>query len=89
MGQTVCNVYAAPYQDGAPVRAQLRPQLMVPRPEGRVVTPGCQIGYMEHTGCHQSASSTMRPTRVVTPPPRGCHARGYMDRTACHQLLVF
>jgi hypothetical protein len=20
---------------------------------GRVVTPGCQIGYMEHTGCHQ------------------------------------
>ena len=20
---------------------------------GRVVTPGCQIGYTEHTGCHQ------------------------------------
>jgi hypothetical protein len=19
----------------------------------RVVTPGCQIGYMDHTGCHQ------------------------------------
>jgi hypothetical protein len=21
--------------------------------EGRVVTPGCQIGYVDHTGCHQ------------------------------------
>ena len=23
-------------------------------PGTRVVTPGCQIGYMDHTGCHQT-----------------------------------
>jgi hypothetical protein len=28
-------------------------------------TPGCQIGYMDHTGAHQLVLSTIRPTRVV------------------------
>jgi hypothetical protein len=33
-------------------------RLHVPaRPVGRVVTPGCQIGHMRHTGCHQAVFS--------------------------------
>jgi hypothetical protein len=43
-------------------------------PEGRVArTLGCQIGYMDHTGCHL----TIRPTRVATPGCQIC----YMDHT--------
>jgi hypothetical protein len=54
------------------------------------VTPGCQIGYMDHTGrdmdhtgCHQLVLLTIRPTRVVTP---GCQI-GYTDHTGCRQLV--
>jgi hypothetical protein len=61
-----------------------QPLLAAKLAEHRVVTPGCQIGYMDHTGCHHLVSSTIRPTRVVT--PGGCQI-GYMDRTGCHQLL--
>jgi hypothetical protein len=36
----------------------------------RVVTPGCQIGHMDHTGCHQSAvvwlSLQSRVSELVT-----------------------
>jgi hypothetical protein len=38
---------------------------------GVALAPGCQIGYMDHSGCHQSVIFTIRPTRVVTPLPRG------------------
>jgi hypothetical protein len=48
------------------------------------LTPGCQIGYLNHTGCHQLNVLTTRPTRVVTP---GCHSIGYMDHTGYHQLV--
>jgi hypothetical protein len=33
-------------------------------------TPGCQIGYMDRTGCHRLVSVTMLPTRVGTPGVR-------------------
>ena len=36
------------------------------------LTPGCQICYMDYTGCH----------RAVT---HGCQI-GYIDRAGCHQL---
>jgi hypothetical protein len=31
-------------------------------------TPGCQIGYMDHAGCHQLMFVTARPTRVEPLP---------------------
>jgi hypothetical protein len=44
-----------------------------------VVTPGCQIGYMEHTGCHQLnrvlthnnnvVTSGIKPYQAVVPRP--------------------
>jgi hypothetical protein len=48
------------------------------------LTPGCQIGYMGHTGCHQLVFLPIRSTRVVT--PGGCQA-GYMDHTGSHQVI--
>jgi hypothetical protein len=38
----------------------------------------CQIGYVDHTGCHRLVFLTIRSTRVVTP---GCQI-GYVDHTA-------
>jgi hypothetical protein len=51
---------------------------------GKAVTPGRQIVYTEHTGCHQLGSAAMRPTRVAA-TPGGCE-NGYADHTGCHQL---
>jgi hypothetical protein len=34
----------------------------------------CQIGYVDHTGCHQLVPATTRPTSVVTALPRGCQS---------------
>jgi hypothetical protein len=58
---------------------------------GRVVTPGCQIGcvdhtacYVDHTACHQLVLFTIRPTRVVIP---ACQMVTYMDHTGCHRLV--
>jgi hypothetical protein len=52
-----------------------------PGPWRRVaLTPGCHwIGYMDHPGCHQLVSSTIRPPRVVVTP--GCQI-GPVDHTA-------
>jgi hypothetical protein len=51
-------------------------------PVGRVGTlGGCQIGYMDHTGCHQLIGVLY--CGVV-------YSRlsdGYMDHTGCHQLV--
>jgi hypothetical protein len=56
---------------------------------GRVVASlpgGCQIeiGYVDHTGCRQLVSATIRPTRVALTPGGG--QIGYVDHTGCHQL---
>jgi hypothetical protein len=32
-------------------------------------TPGCQIGYTDHTGCHQLVFAATCPTRVVASLP--------------------
>jgi hypothetical protein len=37
----------------------------------RVVTPGCQIGYTDYTGCHQ-----LLPLTMYT-PYQGCHSRAW------------
>ena len=34
---------------------------------GLALTPGCQIGYVDHTGCYQLVFFTIRLTRVVSP----------------------
>jgi hypothetical protein len=47
-------------------------------------TPRCQIGYVHHTGFRRLVSSSIRPTRVVT--PWGCEI-GYVDHTGCHRLV--
>jgi hypothetical protein len=53
--------------------------------------PGVRlVTWTIHTGCHKLVSSTVRPTRAVTP---GCqvgymdHTGGDMDHTGCHRLL--
>ena len=35
------------------------------REEGGLFTPGFQVAYMKHTGCHQLLSSTIHPVRIV------------------------
>ena len=63
--------------DGAPLADQLR--------VGLSLTPGgCQIGYMDRTGCHQLALSTHTPYSGCCIP--GCQI-GYMDHTGCQQLV--
>jgi hypothetical protein len=50
------------------------------------LTPGCQVGCMYRTRCHQVVQVvflTVRPTSVVTP---GCQI-GYVDHTGCHQQV--
>jgi hypothetical protein len=45
------------------------PSTSCPRRDHRrrvALTPGCQIRYMEYTGCHRLMSSTIRPTKAVT-----------------------
>jgi hypothetical protein len=52
------------------------------KPAVRVATPGCQIGYMEHTGCHRLVFwLSLLGVRLVT--------RGYKDHAGCHKLSVF
>jgi hypothetical protein len=59
---------------------------------------GCQIGYTDHTGCHQSAYVTICHTRVVTLPGVSDWFHGavincmYFDRTrtphqGCHSRV--
>jgi hypothetical protein len=54
---------------------------------GPPLTPGCQIGHVDHTGCHQLVLSSIRPTRVVTP---GCQIGYvvYVDHTGCHRTIL-
>ena len=57
------------------------------------VTPGCRIGYVDHTGNHSRVSldwlhgpyclSSIGRVLVVT--PGGCQI-GYLDHTGCQQL---
>jgi hypothetical protein len=37
--------------------------VIVVRLLGLALTPGCQIGYMDHTGCREPVYFTIRPTR--------------------------
>jgi hypothetical protein len=84
-----CTCTAPPYRVFAEVhRAVARHNLAVvlQHPHlcsGLHSTPGCQLGYMDHTGCHQSVFFAIRPTKVVTP---GCQI-GYKEHTGCHQLV--
>jgi hypothetical protein len=60
-----------------PRRRLWRPSDVPLAPVGRVGTPGCQIGYMDHTGCHRLGFFPIRPTRV------GCTHSRVSDHGPC------
>jgi hypothetical protein len=51
---------------------------------GLSLLPGCQMGYTEHTGCHQQPMHLpARPTRVAA-TPGGCQVGLHEDHTSIH-----
>jgi hypothetical protein len=56
------------------------------RPCPRVaLTPGCQIGYMENTGCHMENTGCHIDHTGCHVDHTGCH----VDHTGCHHLVFF